>query len=61
MPALANIPRKLFMTIVGETRIFCNKNKLKPYLSTNPALQRILEAKFQQNECNYTQENTTNE
>ena len=49
------------MTIVGETKIFCDKNKFKQYLSTNPALQRILEAKFQQNECNYTQENTRNE
>ena len=49
------------MTIVGETKIFCDKNKFKQDLSTNSALQRILEAKFQQIECNYTQENTTNE
>ena len=52
------------MTIVGETKIFCDKKKkkkIKHYLSTNSALQRILEAKFQQIECNYTQENTRNE
>ena len=61
MPALATIPRKFFMTIVGETKIFCDKNKFKQDLSTNSALQRILEAKFQQIECNYTQENTRNE
>ena len=49
------------MTIVGETKIFWDKNKFKQSLSTNSALQRILEAKFQQIECNYTQENTRNE
>jgi hypothetical protein len=50
MPALATIPRKLFITIGGETKIFCDKTKIKQYLSTNPALQKILEAIFQQKE-----------
>ena len=36
------------------------QTKFKQYLSTNPALQRILEGKLQHNEANKTQENTRN-
>jgi hypothetical protein len=53
-------PTKLSITIDGETKIFCDKTKFKQYLSTNPALQRILEGKLLYKEGNYTQENTRN-
>jgi hypothetical protein len=36
------------------------KIKLKQYLSTNPALQKILEGKLQPKKDNYTKENTGN-
>jgi hypothetical protein len=52
------MPAKLSTTIDGETRIFHDKKKFKPYLSTNSAVQRILE--LQPNEANYTQDNTRN-
>jgi hypothetical protein len=35
-------PAKLSITIDGETKIFHNKTKFTHYLSTNPALQRII-------------------
>ena len=54
-------PAKLSITIDEETKIFhTNKTKFKQYLSTNPALQRILEGKLQHKEGNYTQDNTRN-
>ena len=49
---------KLSITINGEPKLFHDKTKFKQYLSTNLALQRILEEKLQPNETNYTQENT---
>jgi hypothetical protein len=39
-------PAKLSVNIDGETKIFQDKTKFKQYLSTNPALQRILEGKL---------------
>jgi hypothetical protein len=38
-------PAKLSITIVGETRVFHKKTKFTHYLSTNPALQRIITEK----------------
>jgi hypothetical protein len=40
-------PTKQSITIYGETKIFCDKTKLKYYLSTNPVLQTIIEGKHQ--------------
>jgi hypothetical protein len=47
-------PAKLSITIDGETKIFHDKNKFTQDLSTNPALQRILDGKRQNKEGNYT-------
>jgi hypothetical protein len=46
----------------GETKIFQEKPKFKHYLSTNPALQRILEGKLQHKEdtCKEQEILTTN-
>ena len=38
---------KLSITIDGETKVFHDKTKLTYYLSTNPALQRIITEKKQ--------------
>ena len=35
-------PAKLSITIDGETKVFHDKTKFTHYLSTNPALQRII-------------------
>ena len=48
-------PAKLSITTDGENRIFHDKTKFNLYLSTNPALQKVLEGKFQPNEVSYTQ------
>jgi len=45
-------PRSLYpanhsINIDGETKIFREKTKLTQYLSTNPALQRIINGKTQ--------------
>jgi hypothetical protein len=45
---------KLSITIDGKTKIFHDKTKFKQYLSTNPALQRIIDGKQQHKENNYT-------
>jgi hypothetical protein len=45
-------PAKLSITIGGETKIFHDKTKFIQYLSTNPALQRIIKGKFQHKEGN---------
>ena len=47
-------PTKLSVNIDGETKIFQDKTKFKQYLSTNPALKRILEGKLQHNVGTYT-------
>jgi hypothetical protein len=49
-------PAKLSITIDGETEVFHDKNKFTQYLSTNPALQRIIDGKFQHKEEYYTLE-----
>jgi hypothetical protein len=38
-------PAKLSITIDGEIKVFHDKTKLTHYLSTNPALQRIIAEK----------------
>ena len=48
-------PAKLSITIDGETKLLYDKTNLN-YLSTNPALQSILEGKLQNKEGNYSQE-----
>jgi hypothetical protein len=51
-------PEKLPINIDGETKISQDKTKFKQYLSANPALQRILEGKFQHKEGTCTKERT---
>jgi hypothetical protein len=54
MPAQATIPEKPSIIKDGEIKIFHDKTKFKKYLSTKPALQRIIEGKLQHKEENYT-------
>jgi hypothetical protein len=49
-------PTKLSITIDGENKIFHDKTKFTQYLSTNPALQRIIDGKHQHKGENYTLE-----
>jgi hypothetical protein len=42
-------PAKLSITIDGENRVFNDKTKFTRYLSTNPALQRIITEKKKNN------------
>jgi hypothetical protein len=49
-------PAKLSNNIDGENKIFQGKTKFKQYLSTNSALQRILDGKFQHKEDTCTKE-----
>jgi hypothetical protein len=51
-------PAKLSINIDGENKIFWDKTKFKQYLSTNPALQRILERKLQHKDDTCTKERT---
>jgi hypothetical protein len=51
-------PAKLSVNIDGETKIFHDKTKFKPYLSTNPALQRILGGKLHHKEGTFTKVRT---
>jgi hypothetical protein len=53
-------PAKLSMNIDQENKIFQNKTKFKQYLSTNPALQRILEGKLQHKEDTCTKKQKQN-
>lgn len=48
-------PAKLSITIDGENKIFHDKNKFKQYLSTNPALQKVLEGKLHPKGSSYNQ------
>jgi hypothetical protein len=43
-------PAKLSIPIFGETKVFHDKTKFTQYLSTNPALQRIIKEKLQHKE-----------
>jgi hypothetical protein len=45
-------PTKLLITMNAETKVFHDKTKFIQYLSTNPALQRIIKGKLQQKEGN---------
>jgi hypothetical protein len=47
---------KLLITIDRERKILHGKTKFTQYLSTNPALQRIIDGKLQCKEENYTLE-----
>ena len=49
MPARLLFPAKLSVTIDGETKVFHDKTKFTHYLSTNPALQRIITEKKKKN------------
>jgi hypothetical protein len=49
-------PAKLSITIDGETKVFHNKMKFTHYLSTNPALQRIITEKNQYKDRNHVLE-----
>jgi hypothetical protein len=40
-------PAKLSITMDRETKVFHDKTTFKQYLSTNPALQRIIKEKLQ--------------
>jgi hypothetical protein len=51
-------PSKLSINIDRENKIFQDKTKFKEYLSTNPALQRILEEKLYHKEDTCTKERT---
>ena len=47
-------PAKLSVTIDGETKVLHGKTKFTQYLSTNPALQRIIKVKHQHKDGNYS-------
>ena len=47
---------KLSTTIDGETKVYHDKTKFTHYLSTNPALQRILTEKNQYKDGNHALE-----
>ena len=49
-------PAKLSITIDGEIKVFHANTKFTQYLSTNPALQRIIKGKHQHKDRNYTLE-----
>ena len=49
---------KISINIDGETKMFHDKTKSIQYLSSNPALQRILEGKLQNKEDTCTKERT---
>ena len=51
-------PAKLAFNIDGENKIFQDKNRFKQCITTNPALQKILEGKPQTKEANNTHNNT---
>jgi hypothetical protein len=51
-------PAKLSNTVDGETKVFHDKTKFTHYLSTNPALQRIITAKNKYKDRNHVLEKT---
>jgi hypothetical protein len=51
-------PVKLSINIDGESKISQDKTKFKQYLSTNPALQSIMEGKLQHKEDTCIKERT---
>jgi hypothetical protein len=52
---------KLSIIIDGETKVFHDRNKFTHYLSTNPALQRIIIEKKQKQKKNKKKNNTRTE
>jgi hypothetical protein len=54
-------PAKLSVVIDGENKIVQVKVKFKQYLSTNLALQRVLEGKLSLKEINASHENIGNQ
>ena len=56
MPVQATKPKKISITIDEETKVFHDKTKFIQYLSTNPALERIIMGKHQHKDGNYTLE-----
>jgi hypothetical protein len=54
-------PAKLSITIDRKTKIFHDKIEFTQYISTNPALQRIIDGKHQHKEGNYTLEKARNQ
>jgi len=54
-PRLLYLP-KLSINIDGETKIFQDKTKFTQYLSTNPALERVIDGKLQHKKGSYTLE-----
>jgi len=53
-------PEKFSINIDGETKISHDKTKFTHYLSTNPALQRIINGTAQHKEASYTLEKARN-
>jgi hypothetical protein len=51
-------PEKLSINTDGKNKILQDKTKFKQYLSTSPALQKIIEGKLQHKEGTYTKEKT---
>jgi hypothetical protein len=49
-------PAKLSITIEEETKVFHDKTKFTQYLSTNPAIERIIKRKHQHKDGKYTLE-----
>jgi hypothetical protein len=49
-------PAKLSITIDGETKLIHDKTKFTRYLSTNPALQRIIKGNLQHKDGKYALE-----
>jgi hypothetical protein len=49
-------PEKVSINIDGDNKLFQDKMKFKQYLSTNPALQWILEGKLQHKEDTCTKD-----
>jgi hypothetical protein len=47
-------PAKLSIPIDGENKTLQDKTKFKQHLSTNPALQMVLEVKLHSKEINHT-------
>ena len=50
------LQEELSITIDGETKVFHDKTKFTHYLSTNPALQRIITEKNQYKDGNHALE-----
>ena len=49
-------PDKFSITVDGETKVFHDQTKFTHYLSTNPALQRIITRKKQYKDGNHVVE-----